>query len=152
MSAVQAIATGRAPRTAHGYAAHRLLGRARLLPRPVTIGLAGPFARPSRTVVTLAAIVFGAIAVTFAAGLGTSLDRVYNDLNLTPEQVQVNIPGGPASRERGEGRGSGPGCCRAWPRRNGRSRRRCAPSRARCTTWPKPTTTSAPWACPIACP
>ena len=64
MSAVQAIATGRAPRPAHGYAAHRLLGRARL-PRPVTIGLAGPFARPSRTMVTLAAIVFGVIAVTF---------------------------------------------------------------------------------------
>ena len=28
MSAVQAIATGRAPRPAHGYGAHRLLGRA----------------------------------------------------------------------------------------------------------------------------
>ena len=71
MSAVQAIATGRAPRPAHGYGAHRLLGRARLLPRPVTIGLAGPFARPARTVVTLAAIVFGGIAVTFGAGLGS---------------------------------------------------------------------------------
>jgi putative ABC transport system permease protein len=94
MSAVQAIATGRAPRPAHGYAAHRLLGRARL-PRPVTIGLAGPFARPSRTAVTLAAIVFGVIAVTFGAGVGASVDRVYNDLNLTPEQVQVNIPGAP---------------------------------------------------------
>ena len=46
LSAVQAIATGRAPRPSGGYAAHRLLGRARLLPRPVTIGLAGPFARP----------------------------------------------------------------------------------------------------------
>ena len=71
MSAVQAIATGRAPRPAHGYAAHRLLGRVRL-PRPVTIGLAGPFARPSRTMVTLAAIVFGVIAVTFGVGLGPS--------------------------------------------------------------------------------
>src|SRR6516164_9355836 len=96
MSAVQAIATGRAPRPAHGYAAHRLLGRAGL-PRPVTIGLAGPFARPSRTVITLAAIVFGVIAVTFGVGLGASLDRVYNDLTLAPEQVQVNIPGGPGS-------------------------------------------------------
>ena len=44
MSAVQAIATGRAPRRSDGFGAHRLLGRARLLPRPVTIGLAGPFA------------------------------------------------------------------------------------------------------------
>jgi len=108
MSAVQAIATGRAPRPAHGYAAHRLLGRARLLPRPVTIGLAGPFARPSRTMVTLAAIVFGAIAVTFGVGLGASLDRVYNDLNLTSEQVQVNFPGGPASGSVVKGPGPGP--------------------------------------------
>jgi len=108
MSAVQAIATGRAPRPAHGYAAHRLLGRARLLPRPVTNGLAGPFARPSRTMVTLAAIVFGAIAVTFGVGLGASLDRVYNDLNLTSEQVQVNFPGGPASGSVVKGPGPGP--------------------------------------------
>ncbi len=49
MSTVQAIATGRAPRAARGYRAHRLLGRARHLPRPVTLGLAGPFARPTRT-------------------------------------------------------------------------------------------------------
>jgi putative ABC transport system permease protein len=108
MSAVQAIATGRAPRPAHGYGAHRLLGRARLLPRPVTIGLAGPFARPTRTVITLAAIVFGGIAVTFGVGLGASLDRVYNDLNLTPEQVQVNIPGGPGSGSVVQGPGPGP--------------------------------------------
>ena len=53
MSAMQAIATGRAPRPGHGYVAHRLLGRAAAAcPRPVTIGLAGPFARPTRTVVT----------------------------------------------------------------------------------------------------
>jgi putative ABC transport system permease protein len=108
MSAVQAIATGRAPRPSHGYGAHRLLGRARL-PRPVTIGLAGPFARPARTVITLAAIVFGVVAVTFGVGLGASLDRVYNDLNLTPEQVQVNIPGGPASGSVVQGAGPGPG-------------------------------------------
>ena len=108
MSAVQAIATGRAPRPSHGYAAHRLLGRAwlaRLLPRPVTIGLAGPFARPARTGVTLAAILFGAAAVTFGVGLATSLDRVYNDLALTPEQVQVNLPGGFGSVQPGPGPG-----------------------------------------------
>ena len=40
----------RGPRTppGRGYAAHRLLGGLPL-PRPVTIGLAGPFARPART-------------------------------------------------------------------------------------------------------
>jgi putative ABC transport system permease protein len=94
MSAVQAIATGRAPRAAHGYAAHRLLGRVRLLPRPVTIGLAGPFARPARTLVTLAAIVFGVTAVIFAAGLGTSLNRVQADLShAASEPVQVLLAG-----------------------------------------------------------
>jgi putative ABC transport system permease protein len=109
MSAVQAIATGRAPRPTHGYAAHRLLGRAHLLPRPVTIGLAGPFARPSRTAITLAAIVFGVIAVTFGVGLGASLHRVYDDLNLTNEQVQVTFPGGPTSGSAVKGPGPGPG-------------------------------------------
>jgi len=71
MSAVQAIATGRAPRPEHGYAAHRVLGRGpwSRLPRSVTIGLAGPFARPTRTAITLAAILFGGVAVTFGAGL-----------------------------------------------------------------------------------
>ena len=80
LSATVAIATGRAPRPSHGYAAHRLLGRARVLPRPVTIGLAGPFTRPARTLVTLAAILVGAAAVTFGTGLGTSLDRVGTDV------------------------------------------------------------------------
>jgi putative ABC transport system permease protein len=97
MSAVQAIATGRAPRPRHGYGAHRLLGRApvsRLLPRPVSIGLAGPFARPTRTLVTLAAIVSGVTAVIFGFGLGTSLDRVQADLSRTAsEQVQVFLAG-----------------------------------------------------------
>jgi len=104
MSAVQAIATGRAPRPAHGYAAHRLLGRVRLLPRPATIGLAGPFARPARTAVTLAAILFGVIAVTFAIGLGTSLNRVQADLShAAAEPVQVQLPGGPGAVIQGPG-------------------------------------------------
>jgi putative ABC transport system permease protein len=104
MSAVQAIATGRAPRPSHGYAAHRVLGRdpwARL-PRAVTIGVAGPFARPARTAITLAAIVFGGVAVTFGVGLGSSLDRVYTDLSrLASEPVQVNIPGAPGPNGNG---------------------------------------------------
>jgi putative ABC transport system permease protein len=94
MSAVQAIATGRAPRPAHGHRAHRLLGQASHLPRPVTIGLAGPFVRPTRTFVTLAAIVFGVTAVIFAAGLRTSLNRVNSDLSHAgSEQLQVLLGG-----------------------------------------------------------
>ena len=111
MSAVQAIATGRAPRPKHGYAAHRMLGRGPWvrLPRPVTIGLAGPFARPARTAITLAAILFGGVAVTFGVGLGTSLDRVYNDLSHSAsEPVQVSFPG--AAGQNGTVKaGSGPG-------------------------------------------
>jgi putative ABC transport system permease protein len=103
MSAVQAIATGRAPRAAHGYGVHRLLGRATRLPRPLTIGLAAPFARPARTLITLVAIVLGCVAVTFAAGLGASLNRVLADLShAQAEPVQVSLPG-PGS---GPGQGS----------------------------------------------
>jgi putative ABC transport system permease protein len=89
LSAVQAIATGRAPRTGRGYAAHRQLGRLPL-PRPVTIGLGAPFARPGRTAVTIAAILFGATAVIFAAGLNSSLTRAANgQSHAASEQVQV---------------------------------------------------------------
>jgi putative ABC transport system permease protein len=115
MSAVQAIATGRAPRPAHGYAAHRVLGRGpwARLPRSVTIGLAGPFARPTRTAITLAAILFGGVAVTFGAGLGASLNRVYNDLSHSAsEPVQVFIPGAPGQNGGGgavKAAGPGPG-------------------------------------------
>ena len=95
-SAAQAIAAGRAPRTGRGYAAHRLLGRL-ALPRPVTIGLAAPFARPARTAITLTAVLLGATAVTFAVGLGASLNRVENGVHhASAEPVQVFVPtGGP---------------------------------------------------------
>jgi len=97
LSATQALATGRAPRTGHGYLAHRLLGPL-ALPRPVTIGLASPFARPARMVATLAAVLLGVTAVTFAFGLVTTLRRASADLDLTKtEQVQVYFAGpGPA--------------------------------------------------------
>jgi putative ABC transport system permease protein len=92
LSAVQAIAAGRAPRAGRGYAAHRLSGRLRL-PRPVTIGLAAPFARPARTAITLVAVLLGAAAVTFAVGLGSSLNRVVGGLSHSaaePVQVYAN--------------------------------------------------------------
>jgi putative ABC transport system permease protein len=91
-SAVQAIAAGRAPRTGHGYAAHRVLGRL-AVPRPVTIGLAAPFARPARTAITLTAVLLGATAVTFAVGLSASLNRVEEGLShASAEPVQVFVP------------------------------------------------------------
>jgi putative ABC transport system permease protein len=103
LSAVQAIAAGRAPRQGAGYAAHRLLGRI-ALPRPVTIGLAAPFARPARTAVTLLAVLLGAAAVTFAVGLGGSLSRVQLDLSHSNEEpVQVSLPSGPGPGGNGVG-------------------------------------------------
>jgi putative ABC transport system permease protein len=103
LSAVAAIATGRAPRTGHGYTAHRLLGLLPL-PRPVTIGLAAPFARPGRTAVTIGAIGFGATAVIFAVGLNSSLAKAANGQSHTAsEQVQVvpAVHDGPAPRAGG---------------------------------------------------
>jgi putative ABC transport system permease protein len=94
MSAVQAIAAGRAPQPGRGYLAHRVLARLTAAPRPVTLGLAAPFARPSRTLLTGAAIVFGAAAVTFGAGLAASVDRVVADKPGAALAVQVS-----ASRE-----------------------------------------------------
>jgi putative ABC transport system permease protein len=79
MSAVQAIAAGRTPRPAHGYLAHRGLARLTSVPRPATLGLAAPFSRPGRALVTWAAIASGAAAATFGIGLGITLHRAYAD-------------------------------------------------------------------------
>jgi putative ABC transport system permease protein len=110
LSPVQAIATGRAPATGRGYAAHRLLGRLTLLPRPVTVGLAAPFARPARAAVTLAAVGLGAIAVTFAVGLSSSLNMVADGLSHAgSEPVQVSLvgPGGRVQHIGPSGHGGG---------------------------------------------
>jgi putative ABC transport system permease protein len=93
LSTIQAIATGRAPQSGHGYTAHRLFRRLPL-PRPITIGLAAPFARPSRTLLTLAAVVLGATAVTFAIGLTTSLQRLLEGIShQQAEPIQIQMPG-----------------------------------------------------------
>jgi putative ABC transport system permease protein len=100
LSAIQAIAAGRAPRTGHGYAAHRLVARLRV-PRSVGLGLAAPFARPARTLVTLLAVAFGATAVIFAIGLHTSLDRASASQSLAAT-VPVRID------QLGQGPAAGP--------------------------------------------
>ncbi len=103
LSAAEAIASGRAPRSGRGYAAHRLSARLGL-PRPVGMGLAAPFARPARTAVTVAAVAFGATAVIFAFGLSSSLSRAAASATLSatvPVQVQQvggKGPGGPSAQ------------------------------------------------------
>jgi putative ABC transport system permease protein len=92
LSAVTAIASGRAPAAGRGYAVHRLAARLNL-PRPVSLGLAAPFSRPARALVTLAAIAFGSTAVIFAVGLHSSLNdaRSAQTLDATvPVLVQQN--------------------------------------------------------------
>jgi putative ABC transport system permease protein len=99
LSAVQAITAGQAPRAGHSYVAHRLAARL-ALPRPVTAGLAAPFTRPSRSAVTLAAIVSGVTAVILAVGLYASLAKVNQLSGLGNGQVQAlaagSRSGGPA--------------------------------------------------------
>jgi putative ABC transport system permease protein len=95
LSAAEAIASGRAPRSGRGYTAHRLAARLGL-PRPVGLGLAAPFARPARTAVTVAAVAFGATAVIFAFGLSSSLSRAAASATLSatvPVQVQQQFGG-----------------------------------------------------------
>jgi putative ABC transport system permease protein len=92
LPAIEAIAAGSAPRAGRGYAAHRLAAWLRL-PRPVGLGLAAPFARPARTLVTLAAVGFGATAVIFAVGLHASLSRAaaaQSQSATVPVQIQQN--------------------------------------------------------------
>jgi putative ABC transport system permease protein len=112
MSPVQAIATGRAPRPAHGFLAQRTLARLTVLPRPVTLGFASPAARPGRTLVTVVAVLFGAAAVTFGVGLATTLDRAYAEIShdaSMPVQVSAIPPGlGPTAGPRGGPPGSSP--------------------------------------------
>jgi FtsX-like permease family len=75
LPALQAITAGQAPRAGHGHAAQRLAARLPL-PRPVTAGLAAPFARPSRSAATLATITVGMTAAVLTVGLSTQITRI----------------------------------------------------------------------------
>ncbi|MFD9036144.1 ABC transporter permease [Streptomyces sp. NPDC059567] len=72
---VLVLGAGRTGGGRRGRRVRRLLGRLRL-PRPVVMGLGSPFARPARSATTAAAVAFGALAVTFAVGLGSTLVAV----------------------------------------------------------------------------
>jgi putative ABC transport system permease protein len=90
---VDALAVGRTPRAGRGRWAARSADRLPL-PRPVTLGLAHPFARPLRSATIVAAIAFGAASATFAVGLGASLNRVQEVENLADVTVMPAPPGG----------------------------------------------------------
>ncbi|MEV6105666.1 FtsX-like permease family protein [Streptomyces sp. NPDC051940] len=72
------LGVGRATESARGRSVRNLLGRLPL-PRSVTLGLAGPFARPARSATMAGAVAFGTLAVTFAVGLGSTLFAIQRD-------------------------------------------------------------------------
>ncbi|MBW8803239.1 MAG: ABC transporter permease [Catenulisporales bacterium] len=71
LPAAQTLVVGRAPKAERGRAAQRLAARLPL-PRPMSLGLAQPFARPARAALVGAAVLFGAVSATFAMGLETA--------------------------------------------------------------------------------
>ncbi|MEO3840357.1 ABC transporter permease [Streptomyces sp. CNZ287] len=110
-----ALSVGRTPRAARGRRVRHALGRLPL-PRAVVLGLAGPFARPARSATMAAAVTFGALAVTFAVGLGTSLlaleregtpdgagDVTVHRMLPPPGAGVPGAPGGPGGTEAGPG-------------------------------------------------
>ncbi|MFJ7065738.1 FtsX-like permease family protein [Streptomyces sp. NPDC101115] len=88
---VDALAVGRVPSPGRGRWAARL-GARLPLPRPVSLGLAFPFARPARAAAMCAAVAFGATAVTFAVGLGSSLGEVLTAREHNAADVTVGVP------------------------------------------------------------
>ncbi|MEZ0095937.1 ABC transporter permease [Streptacidiphilus sp. EB129] len=91
---IDALAVGRTPRTGRGQAAARLASRLPL-PRAVSLGLAQPFARPARTGGMIAAVAFGAAAVTFALGMSSSLGWAQSAKNHETSDVLVTTVGPP---------------------------------------------------------
>jgi putative ABC transport system permease protein len=91
LPAAQAISAGSAQHRGRALRVQRRLGGARL-PRPVSLGLGLPFARPGRSVMTLAAVILGVTSVTFAIGLATSLTRYADADPDRGVQVEVHTP------------------------------------------------------------
>ncbi|MEV7729583.1 ABC transporter permease [Streptomyces sp. NPDC087917] len=92
LSAAQAISAGGAPRTGRGLRVQRMLGATRL-PRPVSLGLGQPFARPGRTLLTMAAIVLGVTTVTLSTGLTDTL-LAYADVGRAGGGARIQVTAG----------------------------------------------------------
>ncbi|MEV7184366.1 FtsX-like permease family protein [Kitasatospora sp. NPDC093102] len=67
------------------------------LPRPLSLGLAQPFARPARAAGMLAAVLFGTAAAVFAVGMGGTMSWVQEAKTRDAGDVAVHPtrPGGP---------------------------------------------------------
>lgn len=102
---VDALAVGRNAPAGRGRWAARLAGRLPL-PQPIALGLARPFARPARALAMGAAVLFGAVAVTFTVGTGASLGQVTKA--RAHDAADVTVPAPPPDFGP-QGPGSAPG-------------------------------------------
>lgn len=94
LPAARAISAGTAPRSGRGLRVQRALAGSRL-PRPVSLGLGQPLARPARTGLTLAAIVLGVATATLTSGLSSTivaLTRAQHGDGAPEVQVDVGRP------------------------------------------------------------
>jgi putative ABC transport system permease protein len=106
LGTIEALTSGRSPKTGRGRRAQRLLAGTPL-PRHLSLGLAGPFARPARTLALTASIAFGVLAVTLAIGVADSLNRATTDLTGASGASAVQVaPNGnnpaPASQQQSD--------------------------------------------------
>ncbi|MEV0270464.1 FtsX-like permease family protein [Hamadaea sp. NPDC050747] len=85
---VDALAVGRAPAAGRGRFAASVAARLPL-PRPVSLGLAQPFARPARMTAMLATVIFGAASVALAIGLTSSLTLIETARSHDKAQILV---------------------------------------------------------------
>ncbi|WP_326783552.1 FtsX-like permease family protein [Streptomyces sp. NBC_00151] len=98
LPAAEAISAGGAPRTGRGLRVQRMLGATRL-PRPVSLGLGQPFARPGRTLLTMAAIVLGVTTVTLSTGL-TSTMVAYGNVGREDGGARIHVTTGGSGNDR----------------------------------------------------
>jgi putative ABC transport system permease protein len=95
MSVLATLTAGHTPGKGRGLRAQRLLCGSRL-PRPVSLGLAAPFARPVRAVALILSVAVGVLAVTLSVGVADSLGRATQDVAHGGDQgqgVEVSIGG-----------------------------------------------------------
>jgi putative ABC transport system permease protein len=92
LPAVAAITSGQAPQAGRGAVPYRLAARLGL-PETVTVGLAAPFARPARSAVTLAALLFGLTGVVLGTSLNTSIHKINHSGIHGQGQLQTAFPG-----------------------------------------------------------
>ncbi|BFV54967.1 hypothetical protein KCMC57_up00710 [Kitasatospora sp. CMC57] len=97
LPAARAISAGAAPRTGRGLRVQRMLGATRL-PRPVSLGLGQPFARPARTLLTLAAIVLGVTTVTLSTGL-TSTMAAFGNVGKEDGGTRIHVTTGGSGKD-----------------------------------------------------